>query len=64
MTPEPTFQPFRLIRLAGGEYFRLFLLRLFDFFLLTVVAFTHNKLLVLFLVKVTTRGESATGKDR
>ena len=38
-----------LVRLARGEDFRLFLLWLFDFFLLTVVAFTHDELLVWWL---------------
>ena len=47
--------------LAGGEDLRLFLLWLFDFFLLTVVAFTHDKLPVwLVAMRVAMRLESAT----
>jgi hypothetical protein len=51
--------------LARGQNLRLFLLWLFDFFLLTVVAFTHNKLLVwLVALSVPPRGKSATGKTQ
>jgi hypothetical protein len=35
-----------LVGLARGQNLWLFLLRLFDFFFLTVVAFTHDELLV------------------
>jgi hypothetical protein len=49
--------------LARGQDFRLFLLWLFDFFFLTVVAFTHNKFLVwLVAMRVAMRGEKATAK--
>ncbi len=48
---------------ARSQDFGLFLLGLFDFFFLTVVAFTHNKLLVGWLeMRVETCGKSAMGK--
>ena len=54
----------RLVRLARGQDFRFFLLWLFDFFLLTVVAFTHNKLLVsLVAMRVAMRAKSATANS-
>jgi hypothetical protein len=45
----PESQKSGLVRLARGQDFRLFLLWLFDFLLLTVIAFTHNKLPVWWL---------------
>ena len=49
--------------LARSQNLRLFLLWLFDFLLLAVVTFTHNKLLVwLVAPRVTLRVKSATGK--
>ena len=56
-------KPRDLIRLAGGEDFRLFLLWLFDFFFLAVVAFAHDELLGwMVALRVTLLRESAMGK--
>jgi hypothetical protein len=49
--------------LARSQNLRLFLLWLFDFLLLAVVTFTHNKLLVwLVPLRVPSRAKSAIGK--
>jgi hypothetical protein len=50
------------VRLARGEDLRLFLLRLFDFFFLTVVTFTHINSWLTVELRVTMRGESAMAK--